>query len=200
MTPPDPGESLCSWLLIWIVRLPYYLVVSKLQKIEVNSSAPRTVCAKNNSEGRQIMSGKLRKAGQHVQLGMEKIRGKKWAEPLGKGLAISAKIVSRMGNFVPGTKILGGALSFGASLLNPEQRIENSEGEIRENFVAIKKEMNELFKSVEQDNNNISENLSQMKDVISRTYILVADVRYRVSLFTLPSLAQAPAPAGLSEP
>ena len=53
------------------------------------------------------MAGAIRKVGNHVKEGLEKIREKHWAEPLGKGLAVGAQIVSGMENFVPGIGILG---------------------------------------------------------------------------------------------
>ena len=146
------------------------------------------------------IAGALRKLGKNKR--------KTWAEPLGKGLSIGAKIVTGMESFVP----------FGASLLNPEptledlreelreikemmkddmkskvaarafqrqvkelqQRIESPAGEIRSNFDEIKREMKDLLKSIEQENNMIFEDISRMKDVISQTFLLVADVKYRV--------------------
>ena len=59
-------------------------------------------------------------------------QGKTWAEPLGKGLAVGAKIADGLGSFVPGANIVGGALAFGASLLNPEPTIEDLQEELQE--------------------------------------------------------------------
>ena len=167
-----------------------------------------------------IMAGTVKKVGNHIQVGLDEIRDKPWAEPLGKGLAIGAKIVTGMENFIPGAGILGGAMAFGASLLNPEpsiadlqielreikelvnkdtqskallralqkeqkeleERIENPAGEIRSNFDEIKTEMKQIFKSIEEENLALSDDISRMKDVISQTFLLVADVKYRVSL------------------
>ena len=166
------------------------------------------------------MASALREVGQHVQEGLEKIRAKPWAEPLGKGLGIGAKIVTEMGNFLPGAGILGGAMAFGASLLNPEptiadlqtelqeikqemknssqskavvralqrqqkeleEKIEKPMGEIKSNFTEIKTDMKNIFKSIEEENAALSEDVSKLKDMISQTFLLVADVRYRVCL------------------
>ena len=165
------------------------------------------------------MAGALRKAGTHIQDGLARIQEKSWAEPLGKGFGVGAKIVDCMGSFVPGAGILGGAMALGASLLNPEpsiedlqkdlqdikeqlsddslsralvralqkekseleERIENPVGELKTSFDEVKTEMRKIFKSIEEENLALSEDISRMKDVISQTFLLVADVKYRVS-------------------
>ena len=55
---------------------------------------------------------KAKKAKDHVEEGLEKVRAKPWAEPLGKALEVSGKIVGAVDGFVPGAKYVGGALSF----------------------------------------------------------------------------------------
>ena len=60
-----------------------------------------------------------KKVKNHVDESLEKVRAKTWAEPLGKTLEVSSKIVNGIGAFVPGVGVNGGALSFGATLLNP---------------------------------------------------------------------------------
>ena len=50
---------------------------------------------------------------------------KSWAEPLGKALAVSSTIVDGLGHFVPGVGVIGGALSFGATLLNPQPSLKD---------------------------------------------------------------------------
>ena len=56
-------------------------------------------------------------------------------------------------------------------------------GEIKENFKQVKIEMKNLCASVELDNRRISDDLSKLRDIINQTYLLVADVRYRVSFY-----------------
>ena len=63
---------------------------------------------------------KAQKAIDHVDEALEKVRAKPWATPLGKALKVTGNIVEAVDGFVPGAKFLGGALSFGATLLNPE--------------------------------------------------------------------------------
>lgn len=58
--------------------------------------------------------GKAKKAKEHVDEGLERVRAKPWAEPLGKALRISGKIAGAVEGLVPGASIIGGALSLGA--------------------------------------------------------------------------------------
>ena len=78
------------------------------------------------------MFRKAKKAQNFVEEGLEKVRSKPWAEPLGKALQVSGKIVGTVEGFVPGVNIIGGALSFGATLLNPEPTIEDLQKELRD--------------------------------------------------------------------
>ena len=49
-----------------------------------------------------------------------------------RSLGVGAKIVESMGSFVPGSGILGGAMVFGASLLNAEHSIEDLQRDLQE--------------------------------------------------------------------
>jgi gas vesicle protein len=75
----------------------------------------------------------------HVSEGLEKVRAKPWAQPLGKALEVSGKIVGGVGDFVPGAGIIGGALSFGATLLNPEPSLKD-----------LQKDLKDIKKSIEE--------------------------------------------------
>ena len=75
---------------------------------------------------------KAKRAKNHVEEGLEKVRAKPWAEPLGKALEVTGKIVGAVDGFVPGANIIGGALSFGATLLNPEPSVEDLQKQLRE--------------------------------------------------------------------
>ena len=81
--------------------------------------------------------GKAKRAKDHVDEGLERVRAKSWAEPLGKALKVSGKIVGAVEGLVPGANIIGGALSFGATLLNPEPTVEDLQKELRDIKVAI---------------------------------------------------------------
>ena len=75
---------------------------------------------------------KAKKAKNHVDEALDKVRAKPWAEPLGKALQASSKIVGAVDGFVPGANVIGGALSFGATLLNPEPSVEDLQKQLRE--------------------------------------------------------------------
>jgi len=68
---------------------------------------------------------------------LEKVQKKTWAEPLGKTLKVTGKVVSECGNFIPGAGIIGGALSFGSSLLNPEPSLEDLKKQLDDLKVGI---------------------------------------------------------------
>ena len=64
-----------------------------------------------------------------VSEALENIQQRPWAEPLGKTLQFSGKIVKELRDFVPGAMIVGGALCFGAAILNPSPSICRSNWE-----------------------------------------------------------------------
>ena len=55
---------------------------------------------------------KAKKAKGHVEEGLEKVRAKPWAAPLGKALQVSSKIVGAVDGFVPGAKYISWRSSF----------------------------------------------------------------------------------------
>ena len=87
---------------------------------------------------------KVKKAKDHVEEGLEKVRAKPWATPLGKALQVSGKIVGAVDGFVPGAKYLGGALSFGATLLYPEPSPQELQEQLRDIKATIEGTSNEL--------------------------------------------------------
>ena len=62
---------------------------------------------------------KVKRVKNYVDEGLEKVREKPWASPLGKALKVTSNIVETVEPF-PGAGFISGALSFGATLLNPE--------------------------------------------------------------------------------
>ena len=68
---------------------------------------------------------RIKKVKDSVDKSLEKVQKKTWAEPLGKSLAITGKILNGCGSFIPGAGIIGGALSFGSGLLNPEPSLQD---------------------------------------------------------------------------
>ena len=67
-----------------------------------------------------------------IQDSLDKIRAKKWAEPMGQVLGVTAQVVDCVGNFVPGVGMIGAALKLGADLLNPEPSIQDLENGLKE--------------------------------------------------------------------
>ena len=67
----------------------------------------------------------IKKVNDTVNSSLKKVQEKPWAEPLGQVLGVTGQIVETCGNFIPGAGLIGGALSFGASLLNPEPTLED---------------------------------------------------------------------------
>ena len=165
---------------------------------------------------------KAKRAKNHVDIveeGLEKVRSKPWAEPLGKALEVSSKIVGAVDGFVPGANIIGGALSFGATLLNPEPSVEdlhkqlkeiqdtiegssntaiilalekakqefehkiaNPVGEIKVEFTEVHAQLRMVWKEVGDHNKNMTEEVSKLKDIISRTFRILVDSRFKVTV------------------
>ena len=71
-------------------------------------------------EGAKKVVARAKKVHEAFNENLENIRSKTWAEPVGKVLTESGKVMKACGNFVPGASIIGGALAFGGSVLNPE--------------------------------------------------------------------------------
>ena len=162
---------------------------------------------------------KAKRAKNHVEEGLEKVRSKPWAEPLGKALEVSSKIVGAVDGFVPGANIIGGALSFGATLLNPEPSVEdlhkqlkeiqdtiegssntaiilalekakqefedkiaNPVGEIKVEFTEVHAQLRMVWKEVGDHNKNMTDEVSKLKDIISRTFRILVDSRFKVTV------------------
>ena len=89
------------------------------------------------------MAERIRKMKGYVDEKLAKVQSKEWAEPLGKTMAISGKILEGFGSFVPGSAILGGAMTFGAQLLNPEPTIKD-----------LHEELNQVKELLENPNNS----------------------------------------------
>ena len=105
------------------------------------------------------------------------MRAKPWATPLGKALQVSGKIVGAVDGFVPGAKYLGGALSFGATLLYPEPTV----GEIKVEFAEVRADMKRIFSEVGESSRKMTEEMSKMRDLINQTFQIVVDCRFKVS-------------------
>ena len=102
----------------------------------------------------------------HVNDSLDKVRERPWAIQLGKALETSSKVVGAVEDFVTGAKLIGGALSFGATLLNPENSMED----LQKEFIQIQQE----------SNRKNCEELSGLKDVMNKTFLVAVDTRFKV--------------------
>ena len=76
---------------------------------------------------------------EQVDATLAKLQAQTWAEPLGKVLATGATIANTMEGFIPGLSFMGGALSLGATILNPEP----GPAELQQDLQEIKQMLNE---------------------------------------------------------
>ena len=77
----------------------------------------------------------------------------------GQALSVSAAIAAAFEGFLPGAKIISGALSFGATLLNPE-----SSGE---DLIAMFEHIKQEIKS---SNKEVTEEMSRVKELVTKTF------------------------------
>ena len=163
--------------------------------------------------------GKAKAAKNQVDESLEKVRSKSWATPLGKALEVSSKVVGAVDGFLPGANIIGGALAFGATLLNPEPSMEDLQkelrdikallegtnsraaqqalekvqleleekiahpiGEVKVEFQDLRGDMKKVLVEIRESNKNNSELISGIRDVISKTFLVVVDTRFKVSM------------------
>ena len=73
-----------------------------------------------------------RKAKNHIDEGFKTVQAKPWTQPLGQALYVTSEVVKSLGSFLPGEGAIGGALAFGATLLNPELSPEDLKKELQE--------------------------------------------------------------------
>merc|ERR1711971_994692 len=128
---------------------------------------------------------------QHIEAALAKVRGQTWSEPLGRVCMVTAGVASGLGTFVPGFGIVGGALSLGASLLNPSATMNDVErgkggtnsgtgsSEVKEDMEEVNAEVNELIKDVQRFSQSVGGEIKDIKDVVSRTFDIVVDTRYK---------------------
>ena len=85
-----------------------------------------------------------------IEDNLERLRDKPWASKLGTVLSETGKLVAAAGNFIPGLGLVGGALSLGATLLDPP---------------PSRQDIDELKKSLE----TLAEDNSVVRATITRT-------------------------------
>ena len=100
---------------------------------------------------------RIKRVKDSVDKSLEKVQNKTWAEPLGKSLAVTGKIVNGCGSFIPGAGIIAGALSFGSGLLNPEPSLQD-----------LKKQLDDLKIGIESISTNNATVRSFMEERIEK--------------------------------
>ena len=136
-----------------------------------------------------------KKTKKQVDEGLAKVRAKPWAEPLGKALVTTSSIVDALGNFVPGLGVIGGALSFGATVLNPvpspqelmkemqeiKQIMEGTQG--RTAKMALQKTHDNIEGRIKNPEGEIRGDLEEVKDDLKRVFAMVAESTGEMSTF-----------------
>ena len=119
--------------------------------------------------------------------GLEEVRGKEWAKPLSSALRVGSTIVKNLEGFVPGASVLEGALSFGASLLNPETTLDDLKKDLIEikevinDNASTKAALNQLVLREKEKAVSFAEAEAKLKEDLNQTYNLLVDQRFRVS-------------------
>ena len=143
------------------------------------------------------MSSMLRaakKTKKQVDDGLAKVRAKPWAEPLGKALQTTSSIVDALGSFVPGLSVIGGALSFGATVLNPvpspqelmkemqdiKQMMERAQGRTKAGLQKMHDEVESRMKNPEGE---IRCDFEEVKDDLKRVFAMVKESSTEMSGF-----------------
>ena len=112
-----------------------------------------------------------------VKDGLEKIRSKPWAEPLGIAMGATASICNGLGDFVPGLGLVGGAINMGSKILNPAASladIKRAEKEILEQLDEqtgivkgiLEKELETLRKEMTRPQSEILEDFQLIKSEV----------------------------------
>ena len=90
-----------------------------------------------------------------VKDGIDKVRQKQWAEPLGVAMGVTASICNGLGSFVPGLGMVGGAIQMGGKILNPAPSLAD-----------IKRSEKEILESLEGQTGIIKETLEKRLETI----------------------------------
>jgi hypothetical protein len=161
-----------------------HLAVDMLQVSQeqtVDRQQEFTVVSQQQASAEKMCAKK--KAGLLVTMdnSVERLRSKSWAEPLGKSMAETAKVVGIFAWFLPGGSLIAGALTIGATLLTtgPGKR------ETKESFEGVDEEMKVIIietRKTQEFNNNL---LTKIQHQIELTFKIVADSRYKVRMMEM---------------
>ena len=131
-------------------------------------------------EGDHVESN-LEKVKNRLEEKLNKVRSQPWAQPLSTALETTGKLLGLIEGFVPGGKIIGGALSFAATLLDPQSPgfdVQTGLGQVE---AGIHTDIERIFTEVESSNKNIAEEMTKTKDII-------VDANFKVRQFSVSPL------------
>ena len=131
-------------------------------------------------EGDHVESN-LEKVKNQLEENLNKVRSQPWAQPLSTALETTGKLLGLIEGFVPGGKIIGGALSFAATLLDPQSPgfdVQTGLGQVE---AGIHTDIERIFTEVESSNKNIAEEMTKTKDII-------VDANFKVRQFSVSPL------------
>lgn len=128
------------------------------------------------------------KAKNHIDEGLKTVQAKSWAQPLGQVLEVTSKLVEGLGSFLPAEGAIGGALAFGATLLNPELSPEDLKKEmqkIKQLLLVIHSQgaREALVKLQEEMENKIRNPPGEIRDDIDEVWEDMKDIHKQVGEF-----------------
>ena len=100
-----------------------------------------------------------------LKTAINKVKSKSWTERIGIALKFTATIVDGLSTFIPGASIIGGALTLGSTLLNPEEE----ENEIQEDLDQIRQEIQIVFKEVTSEICKIDYCIKEIENIVKQT-------------------------------
>ena len=112
----------------------------------------------------------------HLNEKLEKVRSQPWAKPLSKALATTGSLLGRIEDFVPGGMLIGGALSFGATLLNTTAPKFDLLTGLAEEETGIRQDMDRIFTEVKSSKKEVFEEIQKTKAIIVDTEFKVRPV------------------------
>lgn len=122
----------------------------------------------------------------YVKEGIDKVRAKEWAEPVGTALKVTSSICEGLGTFVPGVGFVGGALKMGSCLLNPapsladlkrtqkeiEETMNGSSGVVKD---LLEKKLDELKEDMKNPQAEILQDCAVIKAEVQATATKMSD-------------------------
>ena len=129
-----------------------------------------------------------------IEDNLEKLREKPWASKLGLALSETGKLVSAAGNFIPGLGLVGGALSLGATLIDPPaslqdiKQLKKSLETISEDVTraTITRKIEDMEERINSQQSEVREDLGQVQSDMMKMMEKVKTLNAEIS----PEIAQ----------